>query len=364
MKVKDIIKSLQEWAPLSYQESYDNSGLLVGDRNLEITEILITLDVTEDVMREAIDSNCNLIIAHHPLIFNGLKKITGDHWVERCVTMAIKNDIAIYALHTNLDNVATGVNQMIAEKLKLRQTSVLSPKSGMLSKLVTFVPDENLDEVLNALYEAGAGIIGEYEHCSFRVEGTGTFRPGEKANPHIGEPLKDEEVTEKRVEMIFPSNVRRGIVEALKKAHPYEEVAYYLSVLSNKNVAVGSGLMGHLEHKMSVGDFIVHLKDQMQLKVIRRTAGVKKKVQKVAVCGGSGSFLLSKAIQAGADVFVSGDFKYHDFFETENKIMIMDIGHYESEVFTKELVCNFLREKFANIALRLSEVNTNPIIYD
>ncbi len=363
VKVKDIIKSLEEWAPLSYQESYDNSGLLIGNYDDPVDNILVTLDVTEGVVQEAIDKNCRMIIAHHPLIFKGLKKITNQHWVERCVSMAIKNDISIYAIHTNLDNVHNGVNQKICEKLGLQDIQILSPKDSTLSKLVTFIPENELKAVLDNMFKAGAGKVGEYDHCSFQVEGIGTFRPGEDTNPHIGEPNKEETVQEKRVEVIFPTHLSENILKALNESHPYEEVAYYLTQLSNKNQEVGSGMVGDLPKAMRVQDFLEHLKNTMDLKVIRHTNPCLENIKKVAVCGGSGSFLLSVAKSRKADIFITGDFKYHDFFEADGKIIIADIGHYESEVFTKDLIHDFLQEKFANIAVRLSEVITNPTFY-
>ena len=363
IRVKDITKSLEQWAPLNYQESYDNSGLIIGDPNGQVEQILITLDVTESVIKEAITHGCNLIVAHHPLIFKGVKKINQKHWVDRCITLAIKNEIAIYAIHTNLDNVHTGVNRKIAEKLDLNNPQILAPKTGTLQKMITFIPIENTEKVLKAMYDAGAGQIGEYDHCSFRVTGTGSFRPGEGTNPHIGEANKDEFVEENRVEIIFPSERANNILAALQNAHPYEEVAYYLSNLENINQEIGSGMIGELNEAMDISDFMIYLKEKMELKMIRHTRLVKDKVRKIAFCGGSGSFLLPKAINRQADVFITGDFKYHDFFEADDRIIIMDIGHYESEVFTKDLIYAELSKKFANIALRLSEVNTNPVQY-
>lgn len=363
MRIKDITDFLEQFAPLSYQESYDNSGLLVGDANAEISGIAITLDVTEQVIDEAIHNGDNLIIAHHPLIFKGLKSLTGKHWVERCVIKALKHDIALYAIHTNLDNVHLGVNRKIAEKLSLKNIRILSPKSEILSKLVTFVPHENAQQVLDALYNAGAGQIGQYDHCSFQTEGTGTFRPGEGSSPHIGNHHVDETVSEKRIELIFPSHLKHRIVSALHKSHPYEEVAYYLSTLSNTNQEVGSGIVGDLTSPMDTSEFLRHLKQTMRTDCVRHTPICKEKVSKVALCGGAGSFLLTKAIGAGADVFITGDFKYHDFFEADNRIVVADIGHFESEQFTKDLLYDIISEKFTNIALRLSEVQTNPINY-
>lgn len=363
MKIKDITNYLEQLAPLSYQEDYDNCGLLVGTSSNELTKVLITLDVTEQVLDEAIKTGCNLIVAHHPLIFRGIKKITGNHWVERCIVKAIKNDISIYAIHTNLDNILGGVNSKIADHLGLSDQKILAPKMGVLQKLVTFVPKDETQKVLESLYSAGAGEIGNYDHCSFRIGGTGTFRPLETANPHIGTTLQDEEVEENRLEVIFPTFLSGKIVQALKSAHPYEEVAYYLTALENANQEVGSGIIGKLPETMAAPDFLSYLKGRMNAGVVRHTAIHKEKVQKIAICGGTGSFLLGKAKSHGADVFITADFKYHEFFEAENQLIIADIGHYESEQFTKGLLHDALSKKFANIALRLSEVETNPLKY-
>ncbi len=363
MKVKDITNYLEHLAPLTYQESYDNSGLLVGNHKDEVAGVLLTLDITEKVLEEAISTGCNLVIAHHPLIFKGLKSITGNHWVERCVIKAIKNNLNIYAIHTNLDNVIDGVNKKIVDRLQLQNTQILSPKSDTLFKLVTFIPAENKEEVLRAMYEAGAGQVGNYDHCSFQIAGMGTFRPGEGTNPYIGEKMEDESVKETRVEVIIESSFVQKVVKALQLSHPYEEVAYYLNPLVNVNQQIGSGMIGDLEQPMVVEQFMEFLKDKMNTTVVRHTNLCHEKIERIAVCGGSGSFLLKNAKRAGADIFITGDFKYHDFFEADDEIIIADIGHYESEQFTKDLLYEVLSKKFTNIALRLSEVVTNPIKY-
>lgn len=361
--IKEVITYLESIAPLPYQEAYDNSGFLVGDENAEVTNILITLDVTEAIIQEAIDTHCNLIIAHHPVIFKGLKKLTGKSFVERVVIQAIKNDICIYGIHTNLDNVKSGVNKKIAEKIGLRNLSILSPKQQNLRKLVAFVPQENTNEVLKAINEAGAGQIGDYKNCSFRVAGTGTFEPDAHANPHIGSKNVKEEVQEDRIEVILPAHLQSKVLKALFKAHPYEEVAYYMTSLENENQDIGSGMIGFLEEEMEEIAFLKMVKEKMGLAVLKHTPTLGRKIKKVAVCGGSGSFLLSKAIQQQADIFISADFKYHEFFDAENNIIIADIGHYESEAFTKDLIYEFLNKKFTNIALNLSKKVTNPISY-
>ena len=362
-KIKDITKQLEKTAPLSYQESYDNSGLITGNPESEIQGVLVTLDVTEPVIREARKLGCNLVISHHPIIFRGIKKLTGSSYVERVVIAAIKHDIALYALHTNLDAITTGVNETIARRIGLKDMRILAPKTGILSKLTTFVPPEFTQEVLNALHEAGAGMIGNYDHCSFRVAGTGVFRPNEAANPFLGKTNELEEVHENRIELIFPSHLKEAVLKALNKAHPYEEVAYYLHDLANKYQDVGAGMVGNLEAPVESDKFITELKEKLGCQIIRHTALVKDAIQRVALCGGTGSFLLPAAKSAGADVFISADFKYHEFFDAENEIVIADIGHYESERFTKELIFGILKENFPNIALHLSDINTNPIFY-
>lgn len=361
--IKDIISYLENLAPTAYQESYDNAGLIVGDTQAEVKGIVCSLDVTEDVVKEAIEKKCNLIVAHHPIVFGGLKQLTGKNYVERTVIAAIKNDIAIYAIHTNLDAISQGVNHKIAEKIGLLNPQILAPKKGIVTKLTTFIPKGEEDAVLNELFTAGAGNIGNYSNCSFKSEGTGSFLPKGEAAPTIGEKGKLSSVEEVRVELIFPSHLENNIIHALKKAHPYEEVAYYLQVLENKNQDVGSGMIGRLPEPMEGKEFLQHLKSSMGLKVLKHTAISNKKVEKIALCGGAGVFLLNQAKRSGADVFVTSDIKYHEFFDAENSILLTDIGHYESEIYTKELLKDILSRKFSNIATYLTNVITNPISY-
>ena len=363
LRIKDVAHHLESFAPAAYQESYDNSGLLTGDPNAEVTGVLITLDCTEAVVDEAIALRCNLIVAHHPIIFKGLKRLTGSNYVERTVIQAIKNDIGIYAIHTNLDNVHTGVNKKICEKIGLKNLRVLHPKTDVLTKLVTFIPRGQADSVLSALYQAGAGQIGNYENCSFRVDGQGTFKPNRNANPAIGERFVQETVDETRIEVIFPSHLQRKVLLALRESHPYEEVAFYLTSLKNPHQEVGSGMIGELENPLEPSEFLQRLKNSMDLRVIRHTRLLDQPIMKVAVCGGSGSFLLPHALQAGAQAYVSADFKYHEFFDAEDKLIIADIGHYESEVCTKELLGEVLTKKFPTFAINFSSTVTNPISY-
>ncbi len=363
MKIKDIINFLEAWASPLLQENYDNSGLIVGDKEQQISESLITLDVTEEVIDEAIQTQSNLIIAHHPLIFSGIKRIGTHHWVDKCIRKVIKHDINIYVIHTNLDNIHTGVNRQIANKIGLTNVSSLKPKSTTLSKLVVFVPSENKQQLLEALYAAGAGEIGNYDHCSFQTSGEGTFRPGEASNPVIGLHHQDQTVKETRIEVILPHYSKSAVLQAMRQAHPYEEVAYYLTELQNTSQEIGSGMIGELQSAVDTRDFLISLKEYMQLKTLRHTSLVRNNITRIAICGGSGSFLLSNAIAKDADIFITSDFKYHDFFEANGDIIIADIGHYESEVFTKELIQEKLSKKFTKFAFRLSEVDTNPIKY-
>jgi len=363
MTIREIIAYLESVAPPVYQESYDNAGLIIGDPEMKVTSALITLDVTEAVIDEAIETGCELIIAHHPILFKGIKKINGNSYVERCVIKSIKSDIAIYAAHTNLDNISGGVNLKICEKIGLTNLGVLAPVKEQLFKLVTFIPHDHLNSVREALFTAGAGSIGKYDMCSFSADGTGTFRGGEAANPYVGEPGEFHFENETRFETIFPRYLKNKVINALLKAHPYEEVAYDIYSLENSLNEIGAGMIGELPGAENEIGFLSRLHDIFGCKCIRHTYLLGKPVKKVAVCGGSGSFLLSNAIAAGADVFITADMKYHDFFDAEEKIVVADIGHYESEQFTKELFYEILIKKFPTFALRLSQVKTNPVLY-
>jgi dinuclear metal center YbgI/SA1388 family protein len=361
--LKDLIHELERLAPPAYQESYDNSGLLVGDPDQQVTGVLLSLDATEAVVEEAVRRGCNVVVAHHPIVFKGLKKITGRTYVERTVIKAIKNDVALYAIHTNLDHVSQGVNRMIAQRLGLQNIRILAPKKGLLMKLTFFVPVAATQTVLEAVYAAGAGQIGAYSRCSFRTEGTGTFRPGAAANPAVGERGADEQVPENRVEVLLPSHLEHSVMKVLRQAHPYEEVAYYLSTLENEHQEVGAGAVGELPEPLETADFLRMVQQHMPTPLIRHTEPLPRPIRRVAVCGGAGSFLLPDALRAGADAFITADYKYHEFFDAENRILICDIGHYESEVHTKEVLYNHLSEKFGNFALCLSDTNTNPVRY-
>ncbi|MES2388359.1 MAG: Nif3-like dinuclear metal center hexameric protein [Bacteroidota bacterium] len=363
MQIREIIQSLERLAPPAYQESYDNSGLICGSADNELTGVLVTLDCTEPVIEEAIRRGCNLVVAHHPIVFKGLKRLNGKNYVERTVINAIRAGVAIYAIHTNLDHVQQGVSKRMADKLGLTGARILQPKRGFLRKLTVFVPEENQDTLLAALHKAGAGTIGKYSNCSFTVKGTGRFLPGSDANPSLGEKGKSEAVPESRIEVILPFNTEASVLAAMRKAHPYEEVAYYLQTLENEWQDVGAGMVGNLPEPMETMAFLQKVKDTFGAGCLRHTEVLKPTVRRIALCGGSGSFLLRDAISAGADVYITADFKYHEFFDAENHVVIADIGHFESEQYTKDLLFEHLKEKFANIAVCFSETETNPVRY-
>lgn len=363
MKIQDITSFLETIAPASLQESYDNAGLLTGNAGWDCTGIITTLDTTEAVVLEAIEKKCNLIVAHHPIIFSGLKKITGKNYVEKTIITAIKNDIAIYAIHTNLDNVLAGVNGKISDQLGLINRQILQPKKGILKKLVTFVPTEQAENVRNALFTACGGHIGNYSECSFTAVGEGTFKGGAGTNPFLGKSGQRHTEKEVRLEMIFPAWVENLLLKALVAAHPYEEVAYDIFSLDNKYQDVGSGLMGELPEPVTAVEFLHHLKKTFGLTVIRHTPLRDKPVKKIALCGGAGSFLIGAAVASGADFYITGDVKYHDFFDANERLVIADIGHFESEQYTIDLLFDILREKFPNFAVLKTRVKTNPVNY-
>lgn len=363
MKIKEVVKLLEAIAPLNYQESYDNSGLLVGDRDSEVKAVLCSLDVTSDVIEEALTLGANLVVCHHPLIFGPIKSLTGKNSVEKIIIQAIKNDIAIYAAHTNLDNSLQGVNSMICEKLGLKNFKILSPKQDYLFKLVTFVPSDHALQVRAALFAAGAGHIGNYDSCSYNLAGEGTFRAGNNTKPFVGEIGKLHTEKEVRIETIVPKDRVNNVVNELKKSHPYEEVVYDVYPLVNEYSSVGAGMIGELEREMKVNEFLSFLKSTFGLPVIRYAGGVQKSIYRVALCGGSGAFLLSNAKQEKADTFLTSDIKYHQFFDAGENILLCDIGHYESEHFTKDFFYLLLNKKNSTFAVHLSKVITNPIKY-
>ena len=363
MKIKQILTILEEMAPLAYAEDFDNVGLLVGDQESEATGVLVCHDALESVIEEAITKKCNLVVCFHPILFSGLKKITGKNYVERSILKAIKNDIAIYAIHTALDNHKNGVNKIFCDALGLKKTKVLVPKQNFIQKLVTYTIPENVEQVRNALFDAGAGKIGNYEDCSFNSQGIGTYMGNENSNPEIGERFEFVEAPEIKIEVTFEKHLQNKILNTLFANHVYEEVAYEIYDLQNTHQNIGLGMIGELENPMSETEFLTFVKDNMQCGGIRHSVFLGKSVSKVAVLGGSGSFAIKNAIQAGATMFLTADLKYHNFYEAENQIVLADIGHFESERYTKNYIVDFLKEKITNFAIVLSEENTNPVKY-
>lgn len=363
MKVSDITAYLETFAPVYLQEEYDNAGLITGSADMDCTGVITALDCTEEVVEEAINKKSNLIVAHHPIIFRGIKTLTGKNYVERTIFKAIKNNIAIYAIHTNLDNVKKGVNKMIAEKLELKYLQILQPKEQILKKLITFAPVDKAEDIRKALFAAGGGQLGKYSECSFNTEGTGTFKAEEGADPFVGKIGKRHEEKELKIEVIFPSYLQTQLIRAMIKAHPYEEVAYDIIPLGNYLSDVGSGMIGELEKPIEENNLLQKIKAAFGVKVVKHTELTGKKIKKVAVCGGSGSFLIPVALANNVDAYITSDIKYHEFFDADGKMLLTDIGHYESEQFTIDLLYDVLREKYSNFAIRKTEVRTNPVNY-
>ncbi|MCD6347719.1 MAG: Nif3-like dinuclear metal center hexameric protein [Bacteroidales bacterium] len=363
MEVQDITRLIEQTAPLGLQEGFDNAGLMCGSPEMGIDSCLVCLDVTKKVVKEAITLGAKLIIAHHPLIFNGLKNLVPDGGVNDVLIDCIRHDIAVYAAHTNLDKVPNGVSGILADKLGLLNQQILSPEKSALLKLIAFVPGSHISQVSDSLFAAGAGHIGEYDSCSFVTAGEGSFRALDGANPYVGEPGELHKESELRLEVVLPAYLKLKVVQALMNSHPYEEVAYDLFALENEHSFVGLGIIGDLPEPVSEEDFLSVMKEELDLRCIRHTGFLKQKVSRIAVCGGTGYDFLSQAITVGAQIYVSADFKYHQFFEAGDKILIADVGHYESEHFAKEVIKRIVTENLPNFAVHLSKINTNPINY-
>ena len=363
MKIKEILNRLESLAPLSLQETYDNSGLIIGNPETQISKALICIDITEKVINEAISKKCNLIISHHPLIFGCLTNIIENNPLGKCIIKAIRNDISIYAMHTNLDNAINGVNSMLCKKLGISKCKILKPKKYILKKLVTFCPSDNADIVRTALFNAGAGHIGNYDCCSYNSDGFGTFRALENTNPYVGEKNKLHFENEVKIETIYPAYNEKALIEALLSSHPYEEVAYDIFHLQNEFSLAGEGMIGDLKDSCEAKEFLQKVKSILGISVIKHSKLIKKSLKKVAVCGGSGSYLIKDALSADADIYITADIKYHQFFEGNGKMIIADVGHYESEQFAKEIIVDFLNENFPTFAFIISKINTNPVNY-
>ncbi|WP_296635617.1 Nif3-like dinuclear metal center hexameric protein [Polaribacter sp.] len=363
MTIKNVTDYIEKLAPLNYAESFDNVGLLVGNPNTKITNVLVCLDTLEETVDEAIAKKCNLIVSFHPIIFNGLKKITGTNYVERVVLKAIKNNISIYATHTALDNSKDGVSSKICDVLGLKNKTVLIPKKGIIKKLTTYIPKEQASFVREALFKVNKNNLGNYSDASFNVLGKGTFKGNGKSTPTYGEKNKLHTEEEIKLTLLFESKDEFTILKTLKEKHPYEEVAYEVTTIDNIHQEIGMGMIGEFKKEMDEKKFLNYLKKTMKTNCVRHSEFLGKNIKKVAVLGGAGSFAIDTAKRVGADAYISADFKYHDFFKAEKSILLADIGHYESEQFTKNLLVDYLTKKFSNFAVILSEKSTNPIYY-
>lgn len=363
MKIKEILQAIERTAPLALQENWDNCGVQIGDINQEAKGVLLSIDVTEEVMDEAIRLGCNLIISHHPLAFKSFKSLTGRNYVERCMITACKHDIVVYAAHTNLDNATGGVNFQLAKILNLQQVRILAPQKKALLKLVTFAPTNHAENIRNALFNAGAGNIGNYDSCSYSSTGTGTFRAGENTSPYCGEKGNFHTEEELRIEVILPAFKQSEVLSALLATHPYEEPAYDFYSLENAWHQAGSGIVGSLPEPKEEEDFLYQLKDTFKLSTIQHSKYKGGLIRDVAICGGGGAFLIPNAISYGADIFITGEAKYNDFYDVENKILLATIGHYESEICTKQIFYDILKERFSDLAINMSQFDSNPVKY-
>ena len=362
-RIREIIKEIEQVAPLPLQEDFDNAGVQVGDTNLPATGVLLCLDVTEEVIDEAIERDCNLIVSHHPLAFKPFKSLTGATYVERCIMKACKHDLVVYAAHTNLDNAPGGVNFRMAEMIGLQNVRVLSPRRGALLKLVTFVPEAYAGTVRNALFNAGAGSIGNYDSCSYNLQGEGSFRAREGCTPFCGTVGDVHVEKEVRIETVLPAFRKASVTRALLSAHPYEEPAYDFYPLANTWNQVGSGVVGELPEQEDESSFLQRLKYIFRVPCIKHSPLTGRPVREVALCGGSGAFLIPEAVAYGADIFITGEARYNDYYDVEDRILLAVIGHYESEVCTKDIFYDIITKKFPNFAVHFSNVNSNPVKY-
>ncbi len=368
MRCSEIITYFEEWAPKEISWQRDNVGLQVGSFEREVKNILISLDFTDRVLDDAIKKRCNLIITHHPFLFNPLRKIdTSKDRKSILLEKLIKNDITLYSAHTNLDFTKEGVSFQLARKLKLKNISFLVNLKSNQYKIIVFVPADAVDKVAQAIFNAGGGIIGQYSHCSFRTPGVGTFFGSEKTNLAVGKKISFEKIDEVKLEVLVNSWKQHKVISAMIKSHPYEEVAYDVIPVENSNVNYGSGAVGELENPISPGDFLNHVVRNLKIKNFRYTKGKNSKIRRVAVCGGSGSDLIRDAVNQNADAFITADLKYHTFQDYEGKIMLVDAGHYETEIHSldevKRRLTNFLHERNSKVKIFKYSGSTNPIVF-
>ena len=363
MIVKDVIDFLNYYAPLDYAEDFDNAGLLVGDEKNKVSGILICHDSITEVIDEAINLGYNLVVSFHPILFKGITKLTPNNYVNKSIIKAVKNNISIFSTHTALDNSKFGVNMQLCKELGVSNPRILHPKNGTIKKLTTYIPKENAEKLKKELFKSGAGSIGKYEHCSFSFEGHGTFKGNQESNPSIGKKLEDTDQKEICINITYLKHLEKKVLNSLKEYHPYEEIAYEINTLENTNKNIGLGMYGDIQNKMDEKEFLSYLKKKLKVKFLKHSKLLQKKVKRIALLGGSGSFGIEKAISVGADVYITSDLKYHDYFRAEKSILLVDVGHYESEQYTNKLMYKILTKKFPNFAIALTKINTNPVNY-
>ncbi len=367
MTCKEIIKYFEEWAPKEIAWQKDNVGLQVGSLNNKLNNILLCLELHDQVIDDAIKKNCNLIISHHPLLFQPLKKIDlQNDKNSKLIEKLIKNNITLYSAHTNLDFTKEGVSFELAKKLKLNNIDFLVHQNSNQYKLSVFVPVDFVDKVANAIFENGGGRIGEYTNCSFRTKGNGTFKGSGNSNPYLGEKNKIELVEEIKLEVLVDSWKLKKILTAIFETHPYEEVAYDIYPLANSNKNYGAGTIGELDKPMHQKQFLDYVADNLKIKNFRYSKG-NNKIKKVALCGGAGSDLVKDALNSGADAFITADLKYHTFQDANEKILLIDAGHYETEIHSldevKRKLSHYTIGKNINTKIFKYEGSTNPIFF-
>lgn len=364
-KIKEVLQAMDAICSESIQESWDNSGLQWGDDSETVKGVIVSLDVTMDVINEAIDCGCNLIIAHHPLIFGPLKQVRKNGTeVERLAYHCIQNSIAVYAAHTNWDKVAQGVSWVMAKRIGLLNEEILQPEKDGLCNLKVMGTPRDIAEIRKAWFNAGIGNVGEYSNCSFTTDGWGTFEPSESANPSVGEKNKTEFLRENAIEILCTKKDVSKALAIATETSSYETIAHSIIPLKNTNDTLGFGCIGELKEALSLSDFLALCKEKYACKVVRYNPSEKiKNIKTVAVCGGSAIDFLPTAIARKADAYITADVKYHQFMLADDALTLVDVGHYESEIWAMEYLTHLISEKFHNFAIRLTTINTNSVRY-
>ena len=359
MIIEELTTFIEDKFPLSQQESYDNCGLIVGDPKKTVKKVLLALDCTEQVIKEAKLKKADVIITHHPLMFSSINKLTANDYEGSLIIKLIKSDIALYAVHTNLDNSINGINKYLALKLGLKNLQILVGKEKTFKKIITFVPKAYSQKVITALSAAKAGNIGLYSHCAFVTEGSGCFKPEKGAKPFLGELSKINQVEEVKLEMVFASENQKMIENSLKKAHPYEQPAFDIIELANPNPDIGAGIYGDLPAQINTAEFLKLVKTKLNLSYIRQSNSAKKFISKVAICSGAGFFVFEQAKRLNVDALVTSEIKHHEFLAAENNILLCDIDHHEGEIAAVNILDQIL-QKLENIDTLISKHNLSP----